>query len=202
MLKAPAPTLDDPIVFFEGVNPYSIPLRSLYSRNIENLFMVGRPISCTFIAFASTRILPTGAMMGQAVGVAASLCLKHKALPRAIASKHIPELQQILLKQDQYIPHVVNKDPNDLALSARVTASSQASLVFPEPDGAEQIKVPTAQLFPVSANRVDRVELLLQSGANPSKVKVGLRSATTLWDFYSKEDQTKPGGWRLISRST
>jgi len=189
MLKAPASTLDDPRVFFEGLNPYSIPLRSLYSRNIENLFMVGRPISCTFIAFASTRILPTGAMTGQAVGVAASLCMKYQVPPRAITSRHIPELQQLLLKQDQFIPHVVNKDPNDLALSARVTASSQASLVFPESDGAEQLKVPTAQLFPVSSNRIDRVELWLQSGANSSpKVKIGLRAAATLWDFSSQDD--------------
>lgn len=189
MLKAPAPTLDNPQVFFEGVNPYSIPYRSLYSRSVENLFMVGRPISCTWIAFASTRILPTGAMTGQAVGAAASLCKKYRVKPRALTKSHIPELQQLLVKQDQYIPHITNEDPNDLARTARVSTSSQAALVFPDPNGGEELKVPNAQLFPVSSNRIDRVELLLQSNRDEKAVvKIGLRAARSIWDFSSTRD--------------
>lgn len=189
MLKTPAPPLDNPLAFFEGVNPYSIPLRSLYSRNIENLFMVGRPISCTWIAFASTRILPTGAMTGQAVGAAASLCKKYRVKPRSLIKSHIPELQQLLLKQDQYIPAIVNRDSNDLARTAKVSASSHAPLVFPEPNGAEELKVPMAQMFPFSGNRIDRVELLLHSIQDQkTSLKIGLRAAKTIWDFSSGQD--------------
>ncbi|MBL8850632.1 MAG: FAD-dependent oxidoreductase, partial [Planctomycetaceae bacterium] len=54
--------------------PYGIPLRALYSRNIENLLMAGRPISTSYVAFSSSRVLRTGAIVGQAVGVAAALC--------------------------------------------------------------------------------------------------------------------------------
>jgi hypothetical protein len=189
MLETPAPTLDNPLMFFEGVNPYSIPYRSLYSRNIENLFVVGRPISCTWIAFASTRILPIGAMTGQAVGVAASLCKKYRIKPRVLTSKQVSEMQQILIKQDQYVPLTVNEDPRDLARTAKLGSSSQAPLVFPTPNGAEDLKVPTAQLFPVSEDRIDRVELLLESGrTDVATLRIGLRAAKTIWDFSSTQD--------------
>src|SRR5262245_34096583 len=57
-----------------GTLPYGIGLRSLYSRNVENLMMAGRPISASYVAFCSTRVLSTGCICGQAVGVAAGLC--------------------------------------------------------------------------------------------------------------------------------
>jgi hypothetical protein len=191
MLKAPEPTLNLDLLS-EGVNPYSIPYRCLYSRNIENLLVCGRNISCTWVAFASTRILPTGAMTGEAAGAAAGLCRKYGVKPREITRSHIRELQQVLLKQDHYIPHVANEDPNDLARTARVTASSEATLVFPEGTagtGSEELSVPLAQLFPVSEPRVDRVELWLESGQHsPVRVKLGLRPASTVWDFSAAED--------------
>ena len=43
---------------------YSIPLRSLYSRNVHNLMMAGRCASCTHMAMASSRVAATGAVMG------------------------------------------------------------------------------------------------------------------------------------------
>lgn len=50
---------------------YQIPFRCLYSKNISNLFLTGRIISATHVAFASTRVMATAAHVGQAVGVAA-----------------------------------------------------------------------------------------------------------------------------------
>lgn len=50
---------------------YQIPYRCLYSRNIKNLFLAGRIISATHVAFASTRVMATAAYIGQAVGMAA-----------------------------------------------------------------------------------------------------------------------------------
>lgn len=41
--------------FYEGV--YTIPYRSYYSRNIDNLFMAGRDISTSRMGLASTRII-------------------------------------------------------------------------------------------------------------------------------------------------
>ncbi|WP_461533645.1 FAD-dependent oxidoreductase [Sinomicrobium sp.] len=50
---------------------YQIPYRCLYSRNIKNLFLAGRIISTTHVAFASTRVMATSAYIGQVVGMAA-----------------------------------------------------------------------------------------------------------------------------------
>jgi hypothetical protein len=169
-----------------GTLPYGIPLRSCYSRNIDNLLMAGRPISASYVAFASSRVLPTGAIVGQAVGAAAALCKRHDCTPRVLAQKHAKELQQTLLRQDCHIPGVVNEDPADLARAASVKASSEASLEFPESSTSYPLRFPTAQVFPVSTPRIDAVEVLLESSAaSPIVLKMGLRRASFVWDLRS-----------------
>jgi len=56
---------------WHGKGIYQIPYRTLYSKNIKNLFLAGRIISATHVAFASTRVMATAAHIGQAVGMAA-----------------------------------------------------------------------------------------------------------------------------------
>jgi hypothetical protein len=106
---------------------YGIPLRSLYSRNIENLFFAGRNISATHVAFASTRVMGTCATVGQAVGTAAAYACRtgiHTAA--ALASEpHIQAIQQMLLRDDAFLPGIRNEDPEDLARFARIQASSE-----------------------------------------------------------------------------
>ena len=46
-----------------GTLPYGIGLRSMYSRNIDNLMTAGRPISTSYVGFASTRVLSTGCVV-------------------------------------------------------------------------------------------------------------------------------------------
>lgn len=101
-----------------------VPYRCLYSKNIDNLFMAGRNISGTHIAIGTLRVENTIATMGQAVGTAAALCLKYGETPRGIYERHIRELQQTLIRDDQYIPGVKNVDERDPCLSAKATASS------------------------------------------------------------------------------
>ncbi|GIV19317.1 MAG: hypothetical protein KatS3mg023_1068 [Armatimonadota bacterium] len=103
---------------------YNIPLRSLYSRNICNLFFAGRNISATHVAFGSTRVMATCSVMGQAAGTAAALCVRERVSPSELKG-HIAALQQALLKSDAYIIGVTNSDPYDLARSAEVVASSE-----------------------------------------------------------------------------
>lgn len=107
--------------FYDGV--YTIPYRCYYSKNISNLFLAGRDISATKLGFCSTRILGCCAIGGQAVGVAAALCKKYGCNPRELMP-HITELQQIILKNDGFLPGFINKDQNDLARNATFTASS------------------------------------------------------------------------------
>lgn len=76
----------------------SIPYRTLYSKNIENLFMAGRCHSATHIAHGGTRVMRPCAGMGQAVGTAAALATKNKTTPRGVYEKHIRELQKKLVE--------------------------------------------------------------------------------------------------------
>ncbi len=80
------------------IQPYAIPYRCLYSRNVNNLFMAGRDISVTHVAFGSARLMRTGAMMGEVVGMAASLCRKHGILPREVYQRHLDELKALMRK--------------------------------------------------------------------------------------------------------
>lgn len=73
-------------------SPYMLPYRCLYSRNISNLFMAGRDISTTRIAMTSSRIQATTGMMGEVVGIAASLCIKNNCLPRELYQNHLNQL--------------------------------------------------------------------------------------------------------------
>ena len=79
------------------VKPYQIPYRCLYSKNINNLYMAGRNISTTHVAFGSTRVMRTTGLMGEVVGYAVSLAVKHRTNPRGVYEKHLEELRNILL---------------------------------------------------------------------------------------------------------
>lgn len=107
--------------------PYSIPLRSMYSKSFTNLLMAGRNISASHIALSSTRVMATCAAMGQAIGVAAAYCLQKGITPRQLCAEKasVEALQQLLLRQDQSLLGVVNADPADLARRARVKASHE-----------------------------------------------------------------------------
>jgi len=107
--------------------PYNIPLRSLYSRNVSNLFMAGRNMSCTHVAFSSTRVMATLGAAGQAVGTAAAMCIAEGITPRQLYQRKekLIALQQRLLRDDQTIMHRVNEDPLDLARKATVAASAE-----------------------------------------------------------------------------
>ena len=110
---------------FIEVPLYTIPYRCFYSRNISNLMMAGRNISCSHMAFGSTRLMGTCAVGGQAAGTAAAMAVIYDCLPKEVG-EHIKELQQKLLKADCYIPGYKNEDKEDKALGARVTASSES----------------------------------------------------------------------------
>lgn len=106
---------------------YGIPLRSLASRNVTNLFFAGRNISATHVAFASTRVMATCAVMGQAIGTAAALAfpLGDRSISAHFDSPKVVELQQRLLRDDAFLPGLRNVDAADLARAATVTASSE-----------------------------------------------------------------------------
>jgi hypothetical protein len=76
--------------------PYWAPYRALYSRNVRNLFMAGRDISVTHEALGPVRVMRTCGMMGEAVGLAATVCKEKECLPRAVYTDHLAEFLALL----------------------------------------------------------------------------------------------------------
>ncbi len=113
----------EPTTYYLTDPVYQIPYRCLYSRNIENLFLAGRAISVSHMAFGSTRVMATCAVVGQAVGTACALCLQKGISPRALNTS-VEELQQTLLLDDCFIPEFPLDGKGDLAKEAELSVSS------------------------------------------------------------------------------
>ena len=182
--------------YFDGFVPiYSIPYRTIYSVNVPNLFFAGRCMSVTHIALGTVRVEATLSTVGQAAGTAAALCVRHGVSPRELGVKHIGELQQQLLKDDQYIPELANGDPADLARAAKVTASStraydeftKSSYKTDEPHA---LSMPRAVLFPRGVtDKLGKVCLcLISENPEPVEVTLHVRGAKATGDFTSETD--------------
>lgn len=113
---------------------YNIPLGSLISADIKNLMMAGRNISCSHVAFTSTRVMLTSAAVGHAAGTAAAIAVKNNMLPCEVrkSAKLLKEVQQTLLRNNQAIVGVKNEDAKDLARKAHATANTSARGTSPE----------------------------------------------------------------------
>ena len=116
-----------PNVAIRTAEVYDIPLRTMYSKNVKNLFMAGRNISASHVAFTSARVMATCAVIGQAVGTAAAQCVERGIVPRELAStpQQLTRLRQTLIRDDQTIKGVAGHDPDDRARTAKVSASSE-----------------------------------------------------------------------------
>ncbi len=144
---------------FRSKGIYPISYACLHSRNLSNLFLAGRVISASHVAFGSSRVLATCAYAAQAVGTAAALCLRQGLLPAALGQPgRIEGLQLELMRGGQHIPGLSLQDPDDLARQARVSASSSYRLEELRPDGpALPLDVSRAQMLPLPAGPVPRL---------------------------------------------
>lgn len=103
---------------------YDIPYRSYCVKDFSNLFVGGRCMGASRLGMASTRVMGTCAIGGQAIGTAAALlCLAQKDNVRDI---DMNGLQQQLLKDDCWLRRISNADGSDLARKAVITASGEA----------------------------------------------------------------------------
>ncbi len=83
-------------------NGYLFPYRAFYSRNIENLFMAGRDLSCTHEALGAVRVMNTLGMVGVVVGRAAAAAFAHGATNREVYEDHWDELRALLAQPGGY----------------------------------------------------------------------------------------------------
>ncbi len=85
-------------LFYE-TEKYYIPYRSLYSKNIKNLFMAGRCFSTSHAGLGGPRVMLTTGQMGAAVGFAASIAKRYSASPRGVYEKHLKEYMELIETQ-------------------------------------------------------------------------------------------------------
>jgi len=150
-------------IYLKGI--YQIPYRTGYSRNISNLFFAGRCMSTTHVAFGSTRVMATLSTLGQALGAAAYLCKKYSLMPRDLYRSRIEELRQLLLRHDQYIVGCRNEDPDDLARSAVITASSESRLSLAEADFEQPLDKPLGLIIPVDGH-LESVSIMVRAASD------------------------------------
>ncbi|MES2277260.1 MAG: FAD-dependent oxidoreductase [Bacteroidota bacterium] len=137
---------------------YQIPYRCLYSKNINNLFLTGRIISATHVAFASSRVMATSAYVGQAVGIASAILKKGELLPRDIITNNlIGILQRELIKSGQHIPEITLKDETDLVPFAGVKSSSEYVLEELPSELVKPLDISAAQMIPLNKGKVPRM---------------------------------------------
>jgi hypothetical protein len=184
---------------------YQIPYRCFYSRNIENLFLAGRIVSVSHVAFGSTRVMATCGHNAQAVGVAAALCHETGNVPRALLEdSQMEELQRRLMKTGQYIPGLILNDPADLARHARISASSEYVLDELASDGENvPLAASRAMLLPVTAGPLPAVTFFCET-SEPAHLEVEVRASSKQGNFtpdtvlYRQRFELQPGPGQAI----
>lgn len=191
--------------------PYGIPLRILLSKDIDNLMMAGRNVSVTHVALGTVRVMATTALMGQAVGTAAAVSLRHGVEIGRLPESEEPlfVLRQQLLRDGCFLPHSSNEDPADLARQADVTASSEALLYGagpeskgyvldltkhirekrvdesePIPGARDELLQRRGQWIAVGTDRIERISVCLSNpGDSPQTVRAMLLEVDHIWDY-------------------
>jgi hypothetical protein len=163
---------------------YQIPLRTMISKNISNLFLGGRVISATHVAFGSTRVMATTALSGQAVGYGAAQCIKNKILPaQLLEESQIAALKQTLSLNGQSIPGVAINQEANLANTASISASSNYILDSLKPNGNWfNLEIGVAQLLPLEANTKYTYTFSF-SAKEATKLQVDLRTSERVGSY-------------------
>ncbi|MEO6003900.1 MAG: FAD-dependent oxidoreductase [Opitutus sp.] len=190
------------------VGPYGLPLRSLISRDVDNLMMAGRNISVTRAALGTARVMATTALMGQAAGTAAVVALAEKRSPANLLPGDVAMIQQALLRDGCFLPNTANDDPLDLARTARASATSAESLAGVGPGepsyheglsfwadqavsmGRDELTARRGQWIACATERIDTIEVHLSNFSTQTQsVSVWLMPVDHIWDYRTETGQ-------------
>jgi hypothetical protein len=163
---------------------YEIPYRCFVSKDIKNLFIAGRLISASHVAFGSTRVMATAGHGGQVVGMAAALCLKSGLQPAGyIDSDKINELQQELNLIGQSIPGIPIDSVENLAITAKIESSSELVLGQVPFDGQWlALDSSAGQLLPLKKDTAYSFGFLLDAEISTS-VQVELMTSSKIQNY-------------------
>ncbi len=85
------------------VKEYQVPYRSLYSKDVDNLFIGGRLVSASHVGFSVLRVMRTLGTLGEVVGYASRVCINNDCNPRAVYTDYLDELIS-LMKEGVHVP--------------------------------------------------------------------------------------------------
>jgi hypothetical protein len=160
---------------FHAKGVYQIPYRCFISRDIQNLYLGGRIISATHMAFGSTRVMITCAHGGQAIGEAAAMCGELNLTPnKLLDSELMSQLQDRLNAQGHGLAGVA-LTKSDLLLSADIQASSTLALhELATGNDWLSLNQSAAQLLPFSKGSAPNITVMLKA-AQATKISCELR---------------------------
>ncbi len=144
---------------------YHIPFRSLYSANVRNMLMAGRDISATHVAFGTTRVMATCAVIGEAAGTGAALCAQLQISPRELHDSHLALLQQTLVRQDASVLGLRADDSLDHAPRASAIRASSSLRNISVEQSAERLALTQDFGILLPVERLQGIELLLDLDA-------------------------------------
>lgn len=157
---------------------YPIPYRCYLTPDLENVFLAGRIISATHVAFASTRVMATCGTGGEAVGTAAAMCIKNRCMPsELLEADKMKLLQQTLTYNGMYLPQTDSVTPDALLHDAHMTASSVFQ-VGEIPFNGEwlPLKKSAAQMLPLQKGVVPIVKVRVKA-SRATDLQVELRAS-------------------------
>jgi hypothetical protein len=178
---------------------YNIPMRSLYSKDIDNLMLAGRDISASHIALGSTRVMATCGTMGQAVGTAAKYCVTKGLTPWQVTKFYKKELQRNLANDDQTIIGMNDIDP----IMENFTASATSEKRFENINPTAIIKLERdyGLAFMMETDYLESVKIKIINSSSETKllkyrILTGIHKETFLPDEVVKINETAiPGNY-------
>jgi len=166
---------------------YAIPYRCYVSKDLDNLWLCGRLISASHVAQGSSRVMCTAAHGGQAVGMAAALCVENNYQPADLLKEaNIVELQRRLIASGQYIPGLRLGDFGGLVTTASISSSSTLELSsVKKGNTSNTLTYPAALLLPLRAGQMPKisVEATLADKADSNILSVELRTSERADNF-------------------
>jgi len=162
---------------------YPIPYRSYVSYDIDNLFIGGRLMSASHVAFGSSRVMCTSAHGGQAIGMAAAFCKKDKKNPADfIAPEEVKKIQRALIATGQYIPQLKLNEFGGLAAKSEISASSELRLAeIKKGDSYFQLNYPVAMLLPLK-DKVPHIHFIAKSEEDTT-IDIQIRTSIKRFNF-------------------
>lgn len=159
---------------------YQIPYRCYLTQDLDNMYVGGRCISASHVANGSVRVMCTSAAGGQAIGMAAALCIIDGCSPADfLDARNIVRLQAELVRTGHFIPGITVAPEGELTRSAVIGVSSEYVLDRLDDCGLRlPLRYSVAQMIPVErfvpsvsveayARRGTRLEVELRSSSKP-----------------------------------